>query len=262
MTGFSIPEIDGFVEGLKPEEPGNPKDDALPPVVPEAWSAAPATSGSWTGHRLICGDALLGGGLHQPDGRRQTARMIFSDPPYNVPIAGHVSGSGNVKHREFAMASGEMSRLEFTAFLTTACSNMATASGRRRHRTSSAWTGATWRRCCAAGQAAFTEFKNLIVWVKDNGGMGTFYRSKHELIFAFKIGTAPHINSFELGQHGRYRTNVWSYKGVNSFGAGRDEEICASSDGEARRDDCRCHQGCLGPRRRSCSISSAARARR
>jgi DNA modification methylase len=77
----------------------------------------------------------------------------------------------------------------------------------------------------AAGSKTYSELKNLVVWVKDNGGMGTFYRSRHELIFAFKNGTAPHINSFELGQHGRYRTNVWNYKGMNSFGGKRNEEI-------------------------------------
>ena len=76
-----------------------------------------------------------------------------------------------------------------------------------------------------AGERAYTELKNLIVWVKDNGGMGTFYRSRHELIFAFKKGTAPHINSFELGQHGRYRTNVWQYRGVNTLEAGRMDEL-------------------------------------
>ena len=76
-----------------------------------------------------------------------------------------------------------------------------------------------------AGRSTYTELKNLITWVKDNGGMGTFYRSRHELIFAFKNGDAPHINNFELGQHGRYRTNVWQYRGVNSIGSSRMEEL-------------------------------------
>ena len=142
----------------------------------------------------------------------EQGQMVFTDPPYNVPIDGHVGGLGKIRHREFAMASGEMSRGEFTAFL------------RRPSGTSprTAVDGAIhficmdWRHMeemLAAGEAVYTELKNLIVWVKDNGGMGTFYRSRHELIFAFKNGTAPHINSFELGQHGRYRTNVWNYKG-------------------------------------------------
>lgn len=77
----------------------------------------------------------------------------------------------------------------------------------------------------AGGNATYTELKNLIVWAKDNGGMGTFYRSRHELIFAFKHGTAPHINSFELGQNGRYRTNVWEYRGVNTLRTGRMDEL-------------------------------------
>jgi DNA modification methylase len=76
-----------------------------------------------------------------------------------------------------------------------------------------------------AGGANYSELKNLIVWAKDNGGMGAFYRSRHELIFAFKNGQATHINSFELGQHGRYRTNVWEYRGVNTLKAGRAEEL-------------------------------------
>jgi DNA modification methylase len=76
-----------------------------------------------------------------------------------------------------------------------------------------------------AGGAHYAELKNLIVWAKDNGGMGAFYRSRHELIFAFKNGSAPHINSFELGQHGRYRTNIWEYRGVNTLKAGRMDEL-------------------------------------
>ncbi len=76
-----------------------------------------------------------------------------------------------------------------------------------------------------AGEAVFSEFKNLCVWNKTNGGMGTFYRSKHELVFVFKVGTAPHTNSFGLGDTGRYRTNVWDYAGVNTMKAGRMDEL-------------------------------------
>ncbi|MEM1151209.1 MAG: site-specific DNA-methyltransferase [Pseudomonadota bacterium] len=150
--------------------------------------------------------------------------MVFSDPPYNVKIDGHVGGSGKTKHREFAMASGEMSASEFRCFLETAFRNMAEVS----------MDGAIhficmdWRQMSemlAAGQGVYSELKNLIVWANDNGGMGTFYRSRHELIFAFKVGTAPHVNTFELGQHGRYRTNVWQYRGVNTIRAGRMEEL-------------------------------------
>jgi DNA modification methylase len=149
--------------------------------------------------------------------------MVFTDPPYNVKIDGNVGGLGSVKHREFKMASGEMSREEFTRFLRSAFENLV----RFSIDGSIHFICMDWRHMLemqVAGEV-YTELKNLIVWAKDNGGMGTFYRSRHELIFAFKNGTAKHINSFELGQHGRYRTNVWQYRGMNSMAAGRNDEL-------------------------------------
>ena len=122
------------------------------------------------------------------------------------------------------MASGEMTKPEFTAFLHTAFERLVDAS----QDGSIHFICMDWRHMgemLAAGADVYAELKNLIVWVKDNGGMGTFYRSRHELIFAFKNGTAPHANSFELGQHGRYRTNVWTYRGVNTLRPGRMEEL-------------------------------------
>ena len=221
LTGFSIPEIDNLMDAVAPQEPDDPEDEALPGEVParvqlgDIWQLGE--------HRLICGDAL------DPkvaeclmDG--ESARMVFSDPPYNVPIDGHVGNSGKIKHREFAMASGEMSSAEFTEFLNTAFTNLADHSVDG----SIHYLCMDWRHMnemLAAGQGAYEELKNLIVWIKDNGGMGTFYRSRHELIFAFKKGRAPHINTFELGQHGRYRTNVWQYKGVNTMRGGRMDEL-------------------------------------
>ncbi len=221
VIGFEVAEIDSLVEGLQPEEPGDPNDDIFPEIAPRRVSLGDV----WQlgAHRLACGDALDGTVVAQVmEGER--ARMIFSDPPYNVKIDGHVGGSGKTKHREFAMASGEMTVPEFTTFLTRAFRNMADQS----------LDGAIhflcmdWRHMgemLAAGEAVYDELKNLIVWAKDNGGMGTFYRSRHELIFVFKKGTAPHVNSFELGQHGRYRTNVWSYRGVNTMRTGRMDEL-------------------------------------
>ena len=150
--------------------------------------------------------------------------MIFTDPPYNVPIAGHVGGAGKTQHREFAMACGEMDREAFTGFLKTAFAQLAAHSVDG----SIHYICMDWRHLpeiLAAGEAVFTELKNLIVWVKDNGGMGSFYRSRHELILAFKHGTATHTNTFELGQHGRYRTNVWQYRGANTRRPGRMEEL-------------------------------------
>ena len=122
------------------------------------------------------------------------------------------------------MAVGRDDRAEFTAFLRTAFERLVEASLDG----SIHFVCMDWRHMgemLAAGEGVYAELKNLIVWAKDNGGMGTFYRSRHELIFAFKNGTAPHINSFELGQHGRYRTNVWTYRGVNTLRAGRMEEL-------------------------------------
>lgn len=154
----------------------------------------------------------------------EQARMVFSDPPYNVPIDGHVGNSGKTQHREFAMASGEMSRAEFTAFLGAAFRNLADHAVEG----SIHFICMDWRHMgemLEAGEAVYDELKNLIVWAKDNGGMGSFYRSRHELVFAFKKGSAPHVNTFELGQHGRYRTNVWNYRGVNTLRADRMEEL-------------------------------------
>jgi DNA modification methylase len=154
----------------------------------------------------------------------EKAEMVFTDPPYNVAIEGNVSGLGKIRHREFAMASGEMTRDQFTAFLSSAFANLVAHSLDG----SIHFVCMDWRHMSEmleAGAANYSELKNLIIWAKDNGGMGAFYRSRHELIFAFKNGTAQHINSFELGQHGRYRTNVWEYRGVNTLKAGRLDEL-------------------------------------
>jgi len=221
LTGFEFAEIDLLINDCATAEGPDPLDEVpKPPKCPvtrlgDLWRIGP--------HRLICGDAteqatyatLLG---------EERARMVFCDPPYNVPIEGHVSGLGKVKHREFAMASGEMSQHGFVRFLSSAFDHLA------------AWSidGALHYQCMdwrhiteilEAGRSSYDDLKNLCVWTKTNGGMGSLYRSQHELVFVFKVGTAPHINNVELGRHGRYRTNVWSYAGINSFGANRDEEL-------------------------------------
>jgi DNA modification methylase len=149
---------------------------------------------------------------------------VFTDPPYNVKIDGNVCGLGSVKHREFAFASGEMSEHQFTCFLESSLGNAAKV----MRDGAIAFVCMDWRHMgelLAAGRAVFTELKNLVVWNKSNGGMGAFYRSKHELIFAFKQGTAEHTNSFGLGDTGRYRTNVWDYAGISSIGGARAEEL-------------------------------------
>jgi len=142
--------------------------------------------------------------------------MVFTDPPYNVPIDGNVGGLGAIHHREFAMASGEMDEAELTAFLAHALGLLAANSlDGSLH-----FICMDWRHMgelLAASRRAYTELKNLCVWNKDNAGMGSLYRSQHELVFVFKHGRDSHQNHIQLGRYGRNRSNVWSYPGVNSF---------------------------------------------
>lgn len=223
VLGFSIPEIDNLIDGLNPVQAGDPLEDRLPPIEDGRAITRPGDIWQLGPHRVICGDALEAETYQRLLGKAK-ARMIFTDPPYNVEIDGNVGGLGSIKHREFAMASGEMSREEFTIFLRSAFRHLADFSLDG----SIHFICMDWRHMSemlSAGEAVFSEMKNLCVWAKDNGGMGSFYRSRHELVFTFKNGTAPHLNSFELGQHGRYRTNVWEYKGVNTLKAGRLDEL-------------------------------------
>jgi DNA modification methylase len=150
------------------------------------------------------------------------AAMVLSDPPYNVPIAGNVSGLGRIKYRDFLMGSGELSEAEFTRFLTEVCSAFA------RHSRDGAlhYLFIDWRHLTellTAGRAAYTELKNLTIWVKNVPGMGSFYRSQHELIAIYKSGRGPHRNNIDLGRNGRNRSNVWSYPGINSGGRTSEE---------------------------------------
>jgi DNA modification methylase len=148
---------------------------------------------------------------------------VFADAPYNVEIEGHAGGKGNIKHREFSMACGEMNEAEFTQFLRASFALMA----RYSQPGSIHFQCMDWRHMTemlAAGNAVYTELKNVCVWAKDTGGMGSLYRSQHELIFVFKNGATPHTNNIQLGKFGRNRTNVWHYPGVNSFARSRNEE--------------------------------------
>lgn len=215
ITGFETAELDLLLDEGVGDAVDDPADDV---PAPEPGPAVTQPGDVWClgKHRLICGDArdpatyaaLMG---------NDRARAVFTDPPYNVKIDGHVCGSGTVKHREFAMASGEMDAGAFTAFLEDSLGAMAAASlDGAIHFVSMDWRHTAELQ--AAGDKVYGELKNLVVWAKNNGGMGTFYRSRHELIYVWKVGTAPHTNTFGLGEHGRYRTNVWDYPGVNSFG--------------------------------------------
>ena len=148
------------------------------------------------------------------DSRR--AAIVFTDPPFNVRIDGHATGNGAIRHREFAMASGEMSEAEFVAFLTTSLKLLRDYSANN----SVHFVCADWRHIgefLAAGRQTYDEFLNLCVWVKNQGGMGSFYRSQHELVFVFRKGKGPHRNNIQLGQFGRNRTNVWQYPGIQTL---------------------------------------------
>ena len=145
----------------------------------------------------------------------ERAHVVFVDPPYNVPIDGHVSGKGKIRHREFAQGAGGLSREEFIRFLTSNCSLLA------KHSENGAvhFLCMDWRHAdelLAAGRKVYSELKNIVVWVKNNAGMGSLYRSQHELVFVFKSGTARHTNNVELGKHGRNRTNVWHYDSAST----------------------------------------------
>jgi DNA modification methylase len=224
LTGFSLAEIDFVLDEATESDPDAP--DAAEDAVPDV--TGPAVSGMgdvWIlgRHKLICGDARTNDDYAALLGNERVD-MVFTDPPYNVAIDGNVCGLGSVKHREFAFASGEMSESQFTRFLEESLSAMASV----MRDGAIAFVCMDWRHMgemLAAGKSAFTEFKNLVVWNKTNGGMGAFYRSKHELIFVFKQGTAPHTNSFGLGETGRYRTNVWDYAGISSISSSRGDEL-------------------------------------
>ncbi|MEM9086342.1 MAG: DNA methyltransferase [Pseudomonadota bacterium] len=219
ITGFEMAEIDAMLV-LDPdtEEENVPEPSEGPAVTRpgDLWLIGE--------HRLYCGDATKPGSYEALFEGSKPAQMIFTDPPYNVPISGHVCGLGSVQHREFEMAAGEMSGEQFEAFLRSVCDNLAASSIDG----SIHYICMDWRHMgevLRAGEAAYDELKNLCVWSKTNGGMGSLYRSQHELVFVFKNGTKPHINNVKLGKHGRYRTNVWEYAGINSFGENRDEEL-------------------------------------
>jgi DNA modification methylase len=226
VTGFSLAEVDLVLEearDCRTDLHGDTPDET--PWLPELASATTRSGDLWLldRHRLLCGDART---RENFDRLLEDERidLVFTDPPYNVPIDGHVCGLGRIRHREFAMGAGEMSQEEFTAFLRLTLAHAAVAC----RDGAIAFVCMDWRHLgelLAAGEAVFSELKNVCVWNKTNGGMGSFYRSKHELVFVFKVGAAPHTNTFGLGDTGRYRTNVWDYAGVNSLRGGRAEEL-------------------------------------
>jgi DNA modification methylase len=219
--GWEHAELD-LLLNPEPATQADPLDEDIP--LPESTTISrPGDLWLLGKHRLLCDSALEADAFARlMDGSK--AAMVFVDAPYNVPISGHVGGLGKTKHREFAMASGEMSAEEFRGFLASNARLLA----------ANVADGAILAMCMdwrgllplqLALSDADLNLINLAVWVKSNGGMGSLYRSKHEFVLIAKNGKAAHTNNVELGKHGRYRTNVWSYPGVNSFGRGRMEQL-------------------------------------
>ena len=193
--------------------------------LPSATVAVSKLGDLWTigKHRLLCGDALMTSSYDMLMAGKK-AQMAFADPPYNVEISGNFSGMGKVKHREFLMASGEMSRAGFIKFLRTSFGRMAEVSEPAAiHFLCIDWKH--FREMQEAGDAVYHELKNVCVWAKTNAGMGTFYRSQTEFVFAYKVGPGKHINNFGLGEKGRHRSNLWTYAGANTFRAGRMDDL-------------------------------------
>jgi len=220
-TGFEMGEIDLRIQGLTPEAKG--ETDPADTVVVSAGPAVSKPGDCWLlgKHRVFCGSALHKA-AYTALMQGKKAATVFTDPPYNVEIDGNVSGLGAIHHREFAMASGEMNEAEFTAFLGRTFLYLAGQSIEG----SIHFICMDWRHVSevlAAGKQAYSELKNLCVWAKDSAGMGSLYRSQHELIFVFKNGHERHRNNVQLGQYGRNRTNVWRYAGINSFARSTDE---------------------------------------
>jgi DNA modification methylase len=215
-------EIDLIIENVAPPNSSN-KDPA--DVIQDVKTKPQVTrSGDcWIldRHRVFCGDSRNDSAYSAVmKGRR--AKMVFTDPPYNDPIDGYVTGFGKIHHPEFAVASGEMSSVEFTEFLGNIFEQLArnSASGALQ------FVCMDWRHTgeiIEAARPVYTELKNLCVWVKENAGQGSLYRSQHELVFVFKNGKKPHRNNIQLGQFGRYRTNVWNYRRANSLSQITDE---------------------------------------
>lgn len=212
ITGFEVPEIDLIVQGAscKPDVEEDPEPLPQGPPITR-------TGDLWLldKHRIFCGNSLESDSFARVMAGRK-ADVVFVDPPYNVAIDGHVSGNGSIQHREFEMASGEMSEEEFTQFLTSGLGLLA-----RYSKTGSVhFVCMDWRHIgevLSAGKQTYDSLLNLCVWAKDKGGMGSLYRSQHELVFVYRNGRSSHRNNVQLGRFGRNRTNVWNYPGANTL---------------------------------------------
>ena len=220
--GFNDAELDSIVS-FTDIKPINQKTNAVPFIPEDEIVSKSGDIWQLGNQHIICGDSLNPDTFVKLfDGKK--ADMILQDPPYNVKIDGHVCGSGTIKHKEFAMASGKMTMDEFTKFL---MNNFALCK-QYSNDGSLHYNFMDWRHVLeitTAGKNVFDKFINMCVWVKTSGGMGSLYRSQHELYFIFQNGKESHNNNAQLGKYGRYRTNVWQYAGVNAFGKHKQDGI-------------------------------------
>jgi DNA modification methylase len=219
FTGFETPQIDSILD-----DGGIGEEDELPPINDLA-ARVTQVGDQWSlgDHVIRCANALEIPSFAHLLGSVQ-ARMVFTDPPYNVKIAGNVTQSTSSREHDFTMAMGELSCEEFQIFLDTSLSLAARFS----------MDGAIhyicmdWRHIfelLLVGKRVYTELKNICVWNKSNAGMGSLYRSQHELVAVYKVGSAAHINNVELGRHGRNRSNVWNYIGQNALNGTRKSKL-------------------------------------
>lgn len=215
LTGFEPAEIDALLSDFSDARAGS--EDEVPPLIANAISRPGDLWRLGDRHRILCADArkadyrrLMGGA---------TAAMVFADPPYNVDIPKTI-GRGRTRHRNFAMASGEMSRGEFTGFLADGLRPaVENSDDGALHYICMDWRH--YRELLEAGESLYDELINVVVWAKTNAGQGSFYRSQHEEIFVFRAGAKRHLNNVKLGRFQRNRSNLWSYAGANSFRSGR-----------------------------------------
>jgi DNA modification methylase len=218
VIGFEVPEIDLI---LKDQETADIEEEVELPA--NGQRAISQIGDLWLlgKHRIFCGDSLSDASYQILMGTKLAAAIV-TDPPYNVRIDGHATGNGAIQHREFAMASGEMTDAEFRAFLKACVSLLVRYSAPQ----SVHYLCMDWRHIqalLAVGAEAYTDLLNLCVWVKNNAGLGSFYRSSHELIAVFRNGKKTHRNNVQLGKFGRNRTNVWQYPGVQTQAKQGDE---------------------------------------
>jgi DNA modification methylase len=218
VTGFEVAEIDSIIDEARSERE---EDNAI--EIDETAQPITRPGDLWklNKHRLFCGNALQEASFTKLMSTRR-ADLVFSDPPFNLKIDGHVGGKGAIHHREFAMASGEMNAAEFTVFLTTGLRLLSRFSSSA----SVHFICMDWRHIgelLAAGNQVYSELLNLCIWVKNAGGMGSLYRSRHELVFVFRNGKGRHQNNVMLGKYHRDRTNVWEYPGINTLSRQGDE---------------------------------------